>query len=342
MFPSDFRNETELGFFDTNSRDSGFEEINNLEGLEEDAFLEEFAEIAFSKRPQLPTDFINLIQKPIITVTVNQKPTFRRAISHQENVSPLKKKICQRDDNDDSKNFLIRRKKLTRLSKTEEFQNTVPRDDKALKPFNSEEIIKTAIQRSCSEDDLIADFSKSCSLPLTTSRHQDLKAINSSTLERLINGEFSDNIGSFKIIDCRYPYEYNGGHIKGAINIYTHEDCSSLLEASDKPSILIFHCEFSAERGPNLYRHLRHEDRKKNAHMYPSLCFPEMYILEGGYKQFFENNSQMCSPVSYTQMLHPEYTKELTFYRQTSRTWDADVKCCNKKSLKSRNGRKIF
>lgn len=26
------------------------------------------------------------------------------------------------------------------------------------------------------------------------------------------------------IIDCRYPYEYDGGHIEGAINVFTHSD----------------------------------------------------------------------------------------------------------------------
>lgn len=327
----------------TNSRDSGYDEAP-LESLGDDAFFEEFAEINFSEMPQVPSDFSNLIQKPIVTVTVNQKPTFRRAFSLEENCSPLKKKICQRSETEESPDFLIRRKKLVRKSRTEEC-NSLPVKAQQPTVFTSEDVIKSAIQRSYSEPDLIADFSRNYSLPLATSRHQDLRAIDSSTLKRLLNGEFNDRVGSFKIIDCRYPYEYNGGHIEGAINVYTHGQCSSLLEETtpDKPSILIFHCEFSAERGPNLYRHLRQEDRRKNAHMYPSLSFPEIYILEGGYRKFYEENSHMCSPIAYTQMLDPKHSQEMVFFRQTSRTWDSDVKCTGKKNtLRSRNIRKFL
>ncbi|KAH3782729.1 hypothetical protein DPMN_160648 [Dreissena polymorpha] len=35
------------------------------------------------------------------------------------------------------------------------------------------------------------------------------------------------------------------------------------------------------------YRHLRSEDRAINSDVYPRLNFPEIYLLEGGYKAFF-------------------------------------------------------
>ena len=55
------------------------------------------------------------------------------------------------------------------------------------------------------------------------------------------------------IVDCRFKYEYEGGHIKDAINI----NCKSDLEKSffgskstteslmKQKTIIIFHCEFS-------------------------------------------------------------------------------------------------
>jgi M-phase inducer phosphatase len=75
------------------------------------------------------------------------------------------------------------------------------------------------------------------------------------------------------LVSCSYPYEYDGGHIRGAKNIYTKEQIfkefvdikqpkqnpgsgeaergnETLLDG--KRNILIFHCEFSSERGPNL------------------------------------------------------------------------------------------
>lgn len=71
-------------------------------------------------------------------------------------------------------------------------------------------------------------------------------------------GAFSDRVASFKIIDCRYPYEFEGGHICEALNIFTQEKIVSELfekEMEVDPtacSILVFHCEFSSERAPKL------------------------------------------------------------------------------------------
>nr|XP_023020790.1 M-phase inducer phosphatase-like [Leptinotarsa decemlineata] len=117
-------------------------------------------------------------------------------------------------------------------------------------------------------------------------------------MAHLIKGSFRDVIRSCKIIDCRYPYEFESGPITGAANLYTREQCMQPLTDSQNPiahsaksDILLFHCEFSSERGPNLYRYLRKEDRNRNKDNYPSLNFPEVYLLEGGYKSFFEQYS---------------------------------------------------
>lgn len=32
-----------------------------------------------------------------------------------------------------------------------------------------------------------------------------------------------DGKNSFELIDCRYPYEYEGGHIKGAVSLWEEE-----------------------------------------------------------------------------------------------------------------------
>ena len=37
----------------------------------------------------------------------------------------------------------------------------------------------------------------------------------------LIDKKQDDN--SFGLIDCRYPYEYEGGHIKGAVSVWEEE-----------------------------------------------------------------------------------------------------------------------
>ena len=49
-------------------------------------------------------------------------------------------------------------------------------------------------------------------------KHPDLKTISSETLARLLRGEFDHQVASFRILDARYAYEFEGGHIRGAEN----------------------------------------------------------------------------------------------------------------------------
>ena len=78
--------------------------------------------------------------------------------------------------------------------------------------------------------------------------------------------------------------------IQNAVNMYTKDAIYSLLQkkTSDAPHVLIFHCEFSSERGPKMYRFLREQDRELNKDSYPKLNYPEVYVMEGGYKAFYE------------------------------------------------------
>lgn len=102
------------------------------------------------------------------------------------------------------------------------------------------------------------------------------------------------------LIDCRFPFEYRSGHIKNSINIHSPLDAqkfinmhSELLNHLDvveelkklqfphrfdlaklykvffsKPafreSIIVFYCEFSSQRAPNLYNLVRALDREMN------------------------------------------------------------------------------
>jgi M-phase inducer phosphatase 2 len=71
---------------------------------------------------------------------------------------------------------------------------------------------------------------------------------------------------------------------------------------------------------------LREQDRQLNQDAYPSLHYPEVYLLEGGYKNFFEQYSDLCVPIAYTEMLHPEHESELRYFRLKSKTWNADTR----------------
>jgi len=116
-----------------------------------------------------------------------------------------------------------------------------------------------------SDSSLIGDGSKKYLLPVLPEeerKHQDLREISGDTLVKLLDGKFKETVDSFEIIDCRYPYEYHGGHIKTAINLYTersiYEKFIMYLSDDEKERfktqrhILIFHCEFSSQRGPSM------------------------------------------------------------------------------------------
>jgi hypothetical protein len=152
---------------------------------------------------------------------------------------------------------------------------------------------------------LIGDRSGHHILPCTNTnlKHSDLNCITPATMTKLLDGEYDHLIDKLIIIDSRYPYEFEGGHIRNAQNIYTKERIietfltnkdqilSKSSSGSHKRTVIIFHCEFSSERGPSLLRFLRNQDRAANRDSYPKLYYPELYLLEGGYKAFFEDHT---------------------------------------------------
>ena len=166
-------------------------------------------------------------------------------------------------------------------------------------------------------------------LPTVAGHHSDIHYITPQTLQQLLHN--SDDVinRNVLIIDCRYPYEYEGGHIAGAVNIYTQQAAQHLLFSShsavlNQPQcsrpILVFHCEFSSERGPRMYRYVRDQDRNANEHCYPQLYYKDMFVLRGGYKQFYQqSHKSLCQPQQYRSMFDEQFTSQLAQYRSECR-----------------------
>ncbi|XP_043444852.1 M-phase inducer phosphatase 3 isoform X3 [Prionailurus bengalensis] len=189
--------------------------------------------------------------------------------------------------------------------------------------------ITQMLEEESDQGSLIGDFSKVCVLPTVSGRHQDLKYINPETVAALLSGKFQSLIEKFYIIDCRYPYEYQGGHIQGALNLYSQEELYDFFLKkpvmpldTQKRIIIVFHCEFSSERGPRMCRSLREEDRALN--QYPALYYPELYILKGGYRDFFPEYTELCEPQSYCPMHHQDHKAELLRCRSQSKAWEGE------------------
>ncbi|MFH4974155.1 hypothetical protein AB6A40_000864 [Gnathostoma spinigerum] len=165
------------------------------------------------------------------------------------------------------------------------------------------------------------------SLPFLEHPQVTSGAFRSITADTLIHLMLSMSIMEFNekymLIDCRYPFEYNGGHIRGALNLHDGEKIRNIFFPDDaiafsyvSKKVPIFYCEFSQKRGPTMAHALRACDRKRNELSYPYVDYKEIYLLDSGYKQFFSSASSLnlCEPNSYVTMFDDKHTAELREY----------------------------
>uniref|UniRef100_A0A0K0FDK9 M-phase inducer phosphatase n=1 Tax=Strongyloides venezuelensis TaxID=75913 RepID=A0A0K0FDK9_STRVS len=147
-------------------------------------------------------------------------------------------------------------------------------------------------------------------------------SISGDTLVEVMKEHGDDFDKKYILVDCRYPYEYEGGHIKGAVNFYDSEKVSDLFFPEDrnkavdiKKRIPIFYCEFSQKRGPGMASSLRSMDRKRN--VYPEISYKELYVLDRGYKKFYteDKHHDYCEPSGYVPMLDKSFSQELKKYK---------------------------
>lgn len=82
-----------------------------------------------------------------------------------------------------------------------------------------------------------------------------LPRIEKGTMIDVLDGKYQDRYDEVVVIDCRFEYEYEGGHINGAVNFNDKELLASKLFESGRTSkaLLVFHCEYSAHRAPIMY-----------------------------------------------------------------------------------------
>uniref|UniRef100_A0A1I7XN76 M-phase inducer phosphatase n=1 Tax=Heterorhabditis bacteriophora TaxID=37862 RepID=A0A1I7XN76_HETBA len=158
----------------------------------------------------------------------------------------------------------------------------------------------------------------------TISEHdsQAYRRIEASTLAGLLNSMSSQEFSSkYVLVDCRYPYEFNGGHIKNAINIYDPERCEELFYPGNPnhngvihKRIPIFYCEFSQKRGPSMAHALRRVDRQRNELRYPFVDFQEIYVLDKGYRNFYQLMSETTDKMMDSRF--STYLKRFTFHKK--------------------------
>ncbi|XP_075787208.1 M-phase inducer phosphatase 2 isoform X1 [Pelodiscus sinensis] len=297
---------------------------------EEDGFMEILDEEELKSDAPVPPGMENLLTAPLVKkegADVRSgrhgkcRQLFRSPSMPSSVIRPILKRL-ERPQDRDTPVKPKRRKSLAGSPLAE------PVEEPKSRLLRSKSLCHDVIESILDNDhrELIGDFSKAYLLQTVEGKHQDLKYISPEMMVAVLNGHFSSLIESCVIVDCRYPYEYEGGHIKGAVNLPLEQDVEDFLLRDpivpldgQKRVILIFHCEFSSERGPRMCRFVREKDRACNE--YPNLHYPELYILKGGYKEFFPQYQAHCEPQDYRPMHHEDFKEDLRKFRQKSRTW---------------------
>ncbi|POW05199.1 hypothetical protein PSHT_10901, partial [Puccinia striiformis] len=170
-------------------------------------------------------------------------------------------------------------------------------------------------------------------LPCHKVSNDGLMRISPDTMDRLLEGLYDDSISQKIVVDCRFGYEYEGGHIRAAINIHDKTNVDKMLLQGEvfargqrdvplpsesgkmdsagqgKKVVVVFHCEYSAMRAPTIAKYLREQDRHMNMTHYPALYYPEVYILEGGYARYFAHSPQNCDG-TYVKMDDPGHRSD--------------------------------
>ena len=81
-------------------------------------------------------------------------------------------------------------------------------------------------------------------------------------LATLLAGGYSDRVSSHMVLDCRFGYEFEGGHVAGAHSLPCTDQLAGILftpamlaahsaaREGTRPLVLVFHCEYSQSRAP--------------------------------------------------------------------------------------------
>ncbi|XP_065920744.1 M-phase inducer phosphatase 2-like isoform X2 [Dysidea avara] len=293
------------------------------------------------------TQFVNAVNSPTVLkpTPVRPKPClFGKQLHRQLSVSSV-----------DDHQHVIRPPKRYILSPHHEsaakktpssFTESLPGNSTSISPRQQQQAVPFVRSYSCvvrphdtptqDEDELIGDQSKPYCLPIERGASPpDLKCISPQTVADVLSGSYSHLVNSYTIVDCRFPYEHNGGHIKGAINIWNKDDLlkyflpDSGLQHSCEGyrNVYIFHCEFSSKRGPGMLKFLREMDRKRNGLAdFPKLYYPELYLAHGGYKSFYEQFPKFCEPEEYCTMIDDNHKEEYRHFSERSKSWSGETK----------------
>ncbi|TKR86497.1 hypothetical protein L596_011081 [Steinernema carpocapsae] len=143
------------------------------------------------------------------------------------------------------------------------------------------------------------------------------RSISGECLAELM-GSMSEEtfLEKYIVIDCRYPYEYEGGHVKVAW-------CHQRPRHARARKVFLRYRQSHPLSNPDFLLRIQPETRTlygapaaqagpRNQPL-PQLDYQEIYLLDRGYKKLYEADKllSICEPQSYTAMDNPAFQSHL-------------------------------
>ena len=138
--------------------------------------------------------------------------------------------------------------------------------------------------------------------------YDDYPRISPLQLAELMRNPSGFGYQELLILDSRYIYEFQNGHIQNSVFVDMDDDMfmHKVFEHKESKVAIVIYSEFSKYRGLVTYSMIRNADRDANTLRYPNVFFTEMYILEGGYEKFYKEFGCFCVG-GYTKMRDEQY-----------------------------------
>lgn len=119
--------------------------------------------------------------------------------------------------------------------------------------------------------------------------------ISGQELSEMLRGEGEQQFGQIVIIDARFEYEFQEGHIAGAINVTNLQQMVNVYNRFLGQNVcMVFYCVDSLNRSMMLMHRFRGYDRERNMTQYPNLNYPNIFMLDGGIVRFYQEHPDLC------------------------------------------------
>jgi hypothetical protein len=135
-------------------------------------------------------------------------------------------------------------------------------------------------------------------IPVLSCSGSGLPRISASTFAKLLRLEYEMYFTCVIVLDGRFPYEFQGGHVMGSTNLLDRKQLFTLYEKHLGQRVcIVIHCELSVNRGPKWGSIFREIDRERNLkeQRMDKLNYPNVFILDGGYAAFYREHSDLTT-----------------------------------------------